>query len=546
VRLPRELPRWLSRRRIAGLGIVVAAGVGGVLWWERHVYTEVLDKLGEASEASANVRSVVVRGWADARISEAHLLSRVLASRPAAARGVLAPDSVLLASIIATGQFEFGWILDASGTIVAAAPVQPTPAQTPSTDTATARVVVTTDGRAMVDFTAPVLGAHGSLGRVVLRAPISLTEFPFLRVLSMSSKSEVSMLLAPRGDSATVLTVGVHPDTKTTTRGAIKLPAWTQAVFVHQHHHGTGAGVMGTPATYGAAVVPGLGWLVVRQIDVSDVAAQLSEPLWINDAVFGLIIVLILVAVAALWRTRYSWRVSESARLRSEFVSSVSHELRTPLTQIRMYSEMLLGGLLTERAETERALRVIDKEATRLGMLVDRTLNFARPSSTAAASAPAETDVAQGVRDALTAFAPLAAEHDVHVLVDVPADARARIDADPLQQILLNLLENAVKYGPRGQTIRVGATASGDVTRIWVEDQGPGVPAAERDSIWRAFHRGRTAERSTIAGYGMGLAVVRDLATQFGGRASVQSAGDAQTARDGSPGARFVIDLPAA
>jgi len=85
-----------------------------------------------------------------------------------------------------------------------------------------------------------------------------------------------------------------------------------------------------------------------------------------------------------------------------------------------------------------------------------------------------------------------------------------------------------------------------DITCVWVEDQGPGVPAAEREAIWGAFQRGRAAERSNVVGYGMGLAVVRDLAAQFGGKASVQPATGAVSSRDAAPGARFVVDLPAA
>jgi hypothetical protein len=117
VRLTRELPRWLSPRRIAALGAFVVVGVAGVLLWERHVRNEIFDKLAESSEASASVRSVLVRGWADARLSDARLLASVLGSRPAAG-GVLEPDSVLLASIIATGHFDSAWILNASGGVV--------------------------------------------------------------------------------------------------------------------------------------------------------------------------------------------------------------------------------------------------------------------------------------------------------------------------------------------------------------------------------------------------------------------------------------------
>lgn len=554
------MPRWLSPWRVAGLGAFVVVAVTGVELWERHVDNKVLSTMADAYAASTNVRAVLIRAWVDARLSDARLLSTVLASRPAASRGALEPDSLLLAAVVGAGKFESGWILDASGSVVAgpggraqlgdALDAGHAPASVAAqSDTATVRVVVTKDGRAALDFMAPVRSTHGALGRVVLRSPVGLAEFPFLRVIQMSSESELSALLAPSaGESgATVLTMGVHPsrDTLARARSIARLPEWTRVALRNGQARGTDAGLSGDRAAFGVTVVPGLGWLVVRQVDVSDVMGQLSTPMWINDGFFALLVVLVLIAIPALWRTRYSWRVSEGARLRSEFVSSVSHELRTPLTQIRMYSEMLRGGLLAEPAETERALRVIEKESTRLAMLVDRTLDFGRPVPTPVTAA-AHTDVSAGIRDAVTAFAPLAAERGVNVIVDVANGAQAKINRDALQQILLNLLENAVKYGPRGQTIRVGARVTSDITCVWVEDQGPGVPAAEREAIWGAFQRGRAAERSNVVGYGMGLAVVRDLAAQFGGKASVQPATGAVSSRDAAPGARFVVDLPAA
>ena len=538
------MPRWLSPWRVAGLGAFVVVAVTGVELWERHVDNKVLSTMADAYAASTNVRAVLIRAWVDARLSDARLLSTVLASRPAASRGALEPDSLLLAAVVGAGKFESGWILDASGSVVAgpggraqlgdALDAGHAPASVAAqSDTATVRVVVTKDGRAALDFMAPVRSTHGALGRVVLRSPVGLAEFPFLRVIQMSSESELSALLAPSaGESgATVLTMGVHPsrDTLARARSIARLPEWTRVALRNGQARGTDAGLSGDRAAFGVTVVPGLGWLVVRQVDVSDVMGQLSTPMWINDGFFALLVVLVLIAIPALWRTRYSWRVSEGARLRSEFVSSVSHELRTPLTQIRMYSEMLRGGLLAEPAETERALRVIEKESTRLAMLVDRTLDFGRPVPTPVTAA-AHTDVSAGIRDAVTAFAPLAAERGVNVIVDVANGAQAKINRDALQQILLNLLENAVKYGPRGQTIRVGARVTSDITCVWVEDQGPGVPAAEREAIWGAFQRGRAAERSNVVGYGMGLAVVRDLAAQFGGKASVQPTQNRQDA----------------
>jgi signal transduction histidine kinase len=170
----------------------------------------------------------------------------------------------------------------------------------------------------------------------------------------------------------------------------------------------------------------------------------------------------------------------------------------------------------------------------------ERRANGVRPSTVALA--PLATDVAAG-------FAPLAAAAGATVVVDVPDDLSARAEPGALRQILLNLLDNAARYGPPGQVIRVGGSAAGDAVRLTVDDEGPGVPPRDRERIWAPFvrlARDRVGELNGDAkrpGSGLGLAVVRDLATLHGGRAWVE---DAPPAGGGGRGARFVVELPAA
>ena len=103
--------------------------------------------------------------------------------------------------------------------------------------------------------------------------------------------------------------------------------------------------------------------------------------------------------------------------------------------------------------------------------------------------------------------------------------------------ILLNFLDNAAKYGPLGQTIFVGAVRDGEWVRLWVDDGGPGVPEDERERIWKPFYR-IAPHDVTVAGSGIGLAVVRELVLQHGGRVRVE--------RAPRGGARFIAELPAA
>jgi signal transduction histidine kinase len=226
------------------------------------------------------------------------------------------------------------------------------------------------------------------------------------------------------------------------------------------------------------------------------------------------------------------------ARLRADFVSSVSHELRTPLAQIRMFAELLRMGWIRSAQEHTRSLDIIDQEARRLGHLVDKVLCFDRVERGENTLMTEETQLAPLVREVLEAFAPLAAARRVDVRVNLDDDVIADVDRGAMRQVLINLLDNAVKYGPSGQTISVGLARSADErsARIWVEDEGPGIPAPERGKIWEPFHRLDRDANSAIAGSGIGLALVRNLTVAHGGRVLVD---------DGAgSGSRFTIEIP--
>jgi signal transduction histidine kinase len=229
-------------------------------------------------------------------------------------------------------------------------------------------------------------------------------------------------------------------------------------------------------------------------------------------------------------------RQQELARLRTEFVSGVSHELRTPLAQIRWFAELLHMGKLRTEEERARSAGIIDQEARRLTYLVENVLNFSRgeKGTNRVSLAPAELD--HEIADALELFAPLARARKMSLASALEASALVALDRDALRQILLNLLDNAVKYGPAGQTITVGSEIAGDRARVWVEDQGPGIPHEDRHRVWEPYVRlAREAESST-GGSGIGLSVVRELVMLHDGRTRVESAPGG--------GARVVIELP--
>jgi len=226
------------------------------------------------------------------------------------------------------------------------------------------------------------------------------------------------------------------------------------------------------------------------------------------------------------------------AALRSDFVSRVSHELRTPLTQIRMFAETLLLDRVRSEEERRKSLEIIDREARRLGHLVENILQFSRGERGGVRLDLRPHDLAALVQDAVEGFQPLARRARATLESDVPAHLIATVDENAVRQILLNLLDNAAKYGPEGQRIRVGALGENGLCRLWVEDQGPGIPAHERERVWEPFRRLTRVEDAAIAGTGIGLSVVRELAILQGGACWVEEAPGG--------GARFVVELRSA
>ena len=254
-----------------------------------------------------------------------------------------------------------------------------------------------------------------------------------------------------------------------------------------------------------------------------------------SQLVLGLITLsagLVIVSLLQLHRER------QLARVKSELVSGVSHELRTPLAQIRMFAEMLRLGWVRSDDERQRSVAIIDQEARRLTHLVENILQFSRAERTTPRLSVSPLELTALVDEVVESFAPLAGARGVTVRPSHAGHVMALADRDALRQVLLNLLDNAVKYGPRGQTIRIAAIRRGPNARISVEDEGPGVPKTERTRIWQPYRRLQREVESRMPGTGIGLAVVAQLTAGVGGRAWVE---------DGSGGAaRFVVELPAA
>jgi len=245
----------------------------------------------------------------------------------------------------------------------------------------------------------------------------------------------------------------------------------------------------------------------------------------------GLLALAAMMSVVAVVQIR---RETEIAGMRADFVSSISHELRTPLAQIKLYLETLRTGRASTAEQRDWSLSHIDRETTRLGNLVENVLRFSRLGRGDAASSRS-IDLAEETEKIVEEFRPLAASRKASIDLKIEDRPLALIKPEGVRHVVVNLLDNAVKYGPLGQTVIVTVRITGSNAEIAVSDEGSGVPAGDRESIWRAFARAKSA--TDAAGSGIGLTIVRDVVAQNGGKAWVETA-------DGG-GARFVVSVPA-
>jgi two-component system, OmpR family, phosphate regulon sensor histidine kinase PhoR len=231
-------------------------------------------------------------------------------------------------------------------------------------------------------------------------------------------------------------------------------------------------------------------------------------------------------------------RGASLARVQNDFLSSVSHELRTPLTSIRMFIETLRDDRLTDPEQKDQCLQLLEREVKRLEELVNRLLELSRMETGRHLFERQPVDLADVIDDALAAFDAATVPARIPVETDIAPDLIVTGDRATLAQAVANLLINAWKYtAAEGRQIAVRAHRLGDRHIVLaVEDNGPGIPWSEQRHIFEKFERGRKALDSNTGGVGLGLAVVRAIASAHRGRVEVRS-------RTGH-GAQFRLVLP--
>ncbi|MEM6279737.1 MAG: HAMP domain-containing sensor histidine kinase [Verrucomicrobiota bacterium] len=253
----------------------------------------------------------------------------------------------------------------------------------------------------------------------------------------------------------------------------------------------------------------------------------------------SLIIVSLLVAVAVgsflvLKAVRYEMQL---ATRKTDFVSNVSHELKTPLTSIRMFSELLADAEAPDPEKTKNYSGIIHKESQRLSRLINRLLDFSRLDRNEMPLRSESISLGPLLRETVDAFALQLGNGETRVKTEISEDEDLEVegDRDALEQIVLNLLSNAEKYGDGEIRVELAASEN-DSAMIEVLDRGPGVPRALREKVFEKFFRVDDSIDSGIEGTGIGLALSRQLVEKHGGMIRCE-------AREGG-GSRFVVTLP--
>ena len=230
------------------------------------------------------------------------------------------------------------------------------------------------------------------------------------------------------------------------------------------------------------------------------------------------------------------YRHHRDARRKTTFVSNVSHELKTPLTTIRMYAEMLKEGRLPDPQSRAAYLDVIVGESQRLTRLVNNVLDFSRLEQGRKSYRHEDLSLHRLIRSITEAHQPRLAEAGLHLTLHLPdPDLTLHTDPDALEQVLLNLLDNAIKYARDGREITLHLhhhpTPSLDIS-----DLGPGVPPDHRERIFTSFHRVDDTLTARQPGAGLGLSIGRRIMRDLGGDLTYHD-------RPGG-GATFTIILP--
>lgn len=217
-------------------------------------------------------------------------------------------------------------------------------------------------------------------------------------------------------------------------------------------------------------------------------------------------------------------RVKQLEHTRQEFVANVSHELRTPLSLIKGFVETLLEGAKNDPEKATRFLQTIEKHTDRLTFLIEDLLTISRLESGQIVMNLHPVDLREETQRVLDDLRSRAHEKVIRLDNSVPVGLIAQADADRLQQVLFNLVENAIKYGRNEGCVTIGGNEAPEgKVELWVRDDGPGIPVESRERVFERFYRVDRARSRDTGGTGLGLSIVKHIVQAHGGEVWLKS-----------------------
>ena len=270
---------------------------------------------------------------------------------------------------------------------------------------------------------------------------------------------------------------------------------------------------------YAAILNFGFGDLVLnlKEIDPGWIGKEIRHLRIWYFSIIAIVLFAVSLGLASLWRNATAQ--IRLAQKKDDFISAVSHELRTPLTSIRMYSEMLEKNWVKSQDKAVEYYGNMRQESERLSRLIENVLDFSRIQKGRKKYAFNAGDINKCVANVVEMMRPYAVQKGFSIRTEPGQIEQATFDADAVTQIIVNLLDNAIKYArdAEDKTITVRTKNDGKFTVIEVEDHGPGVPHRQRNKIFEQFYRSAAESTRETAGTGLGLALVKKFAEAHNG-----------------------------
>jgi signal transduction histidine kinase len=282
----------------------------------------------------------------------------------------------------------------------------------------------------------------------------------------------------------------------------------------------------GKAIAYTAILDFGFGDLVLKlkEIDPAWIAKQISQTRNWYFSIMTVVFLAVTAALGSLWlNARAQLRLSQK---KDDFISAVSHELRTPLTSIRMYSEMLEKNWVKSKDKQTEYYRSMRQESERLSRLIENVLDFSRIQRGRKKYRFSLGDINACITEVVDMMTPYATENGFAIRKDLDPLGQTAFDSDAVTQIVVNLLDNAIKYARSAEdkTVTVRTRSEGRFVTIEVEDHGPGIPHRQHRKVFEQFYRCAPEATRETAGTGLGLALVKKLAEAHQGFVEILTA----------------------